>query len=134
MLYGQAMVAFLVLFTISQCFSMWGQYVTLPYPSLTMWEAYRMAIPFAWASWLFMTFAIHLSHTYNLLTPTQDTFLLIVMQFFLIVVINHFYLKQPICASDFLAFVLILGGFLVSVYKLVTPHVTPYVTPYVTPE
>ena len=32
-------VLFLVLFIVAQSFSMWGQFVTLPYKNLTMWEA-----------------------------------------------------------------------------------------------
>ena len=39
-------VLFLFLFILAQSLSMWGQFVTLPYKNLTMWEAYKMAIPF----------------------------------------------------------------------------------------
>ena len=87
-------ITYLLLFITGQSLSMWGQYVTLPYKNLSMWEAYKMAIPFAWLDWIVMTFTIMIGDKYELVTPTQDTFLLIIIQFGLILLINKFYLKQ----------------------------------------
>lgn len=111
---------FLFLFIVAQSLSMWGQYVTLPYKSLTMWEAYKMAIPFAWLDWIVMTFTVMIGHEYELVTPTQDTFLLIIIQFCLILVINQYYLKQKVYKSDIIAFFIILIGFFVSFLHLVS--------------
>jgi hypothetical protein len=103
-------VLFLCLFILAQSLSMWGQYVTLPYKNLSMWEAYKMAIPFAWLDWVVMTFTVMVGHKYELVTPTQDTFLLI----------NQFYLKQKVSRSDIVAFFIILFGFFVSFLHLVS--------------
>jgi len=111
-------ILFLFLFILAQSLSMWGQYVTLPYKNLTMWEAYKMAIPFAWLDWIFMTFTINIGDKYELVTPTQDTFLLIIIQFCLILIINQFYLKQKVTRSDIVAFFIILFGFFVSFLHL----------------
>lgn len=111
---------FLFLFVVAQSLSMWGQYVTLPYKSLSMWEAYKMAIPFAWLDWVVMTFTVMVGHEYDLVTPTQDTFLLIIIQFCLILVINQYYLKQKVYKSDIIAFFIILIGFFVSFLHLVS--------------
>jgi hypothetical protein len=105
---------------VAQSLSMWGQYVTLPFKNLSMWEAYKMAIPFAWMDWLVMTFVIMIGDKYELVTPTQDTFLLIILQFCLILIINRFYLKQKISRSDIIAFFIILAGFLVSFVHIVS--------------
>lgn len=113
-------ILFLTLFIIAQGFSMWGQYVTLPYKNLTMWEAYKMAIPFAWIDWIVMTFTVMVGDKYELVTPTQDTFLLIIIQFCLILIINNFYLKQKLTRSDILAFFIILLGFFVSFLHLIS--------------
>ena len=113
-------ILFLFLFVVAQSFSMWGQYVTLPYKSLSMWEAYKMAIPFALLDWIVMTFVVKIGEEFKLVTPTQDTFLLIIIQFILVLVINHYYLKQKIFRSDIIAFFIILLGFLVSFLKLAT--------------
>ena len=113
---------YIILFFIAQCFCMWGAYVTLPFKNLSMWEAYKMAIPFAWADWVFMTLAINLSTKYNLVTDTQNTFLLIIFQFILLLLINHYYLKKKIYNSDNIAFVVILIGYMVSSKKLITKY------------
>ncbi len=105
---------FFGLFILAQSLSMWGQFVTLPYKNLSMWEAYKMAIPFAWMDWFFMTFAVMVGDKYDIVTPTQDTFLLIILQFILVLLINHFYLKQAVFRSDIAAFFIILVGFFIS--------------------
>ena len=111
---------FLFLFILAQSLSMWGQYVTLPYKSLTMWEAYKMAIPFACLDWLVMTFTVMVGDKYKLVTPTQDTFLLIIIQFCLILIINQYYLKEKVYRSDIIAFFIILLGFFVSFLHIVS--------------
>lgn len=113
-------ILFLFLFITAQSFSMWGQYVTLPFKNLSTWEAYKMAIPFAWLDWFVMTYAVQVGDKYNLVTPTQDTFLLIIIQFALILLINHFYLKQKIFRSDIVAFFIIIAGFYVSFSNIVS--------------
>jgi hypothetical protein len=113
---------FILLFIFAQSLSMWGQYVTLPFKNLSMWEAYKMAIPFAWMDWFIMTFVIQKGDKYNLVTPTQDTFLLIIIQFSLILLINKYYLKQEIYRSDIGAFFIILLGFYVSFSNIVSHY------------
>ena len=113
-------ILFLLLFILAQSLSMWGQFVTLPYKNLTMWEAYKMAIPFAWLDWVVMTFTVMIGNKYNLVTPTQDTFLLIIIQFCLILLINQYYLKQKVTRSDIIAFFIILLGFFVSFLHLIS--------------
>lgn len=113
-------VLFLFLFILGQSLSMWGQFVTLPYKNLSMWEAYKMAIPFAWLDWIVMTFTVMVGDKYELVTPTQDTFLLIIIQFCLILLINQFYLKQKVTRSDIFAFFIILIGFFVSFLHIIS--------------
>ena len=93
---------------------MWGQYVTIPFEKLGVWDAFKMAIPFAWIDWLIMPFVIMLGDKYNLVTPTQDIILLIIIQFSLVLLVNEFYLKRDIFRSDYIAFFLILAGFYIS--------------------
>jgi len=111
---------FLFLFVLAQSFSIWGQYVTLPFTNLSAWNAFKMAIPFAWLDWLIMPFVIKLGHDYELVTPTQDIFLLIIIQFSLVLIVNHFYLKQDIFKSDYIGFFLILAGFFVSFNNVIS--------------
>jgi hypothetical protein len=113
-------LVYLLLFITGQSLSMWGQYVTLPFKNLTYWQAFSMAIPYAWADWFFMTFAIDIGHRYKLVTPTQDTFLLIILQFSLVLLINQFYLKQKVYRSDVIAFGILLIGYFISFFHLVS--------------
>jgi hypothetical protein len=113
-------IMYYALFAIGQSFSMWGQYVTLPFTNLTYWQAFSMAIPFAWINWVFMTFAINIGNKYKLVSPTQDTFLLILLQFSFLLVINKYYLQKRINNSDIYAFFIILFGYAVSFFHLVT--------------
>jgi drug/metabolite transporter (DMT)-like permease len=111
-------ILFLFLFTITNAISVWGQFVTLPYKNLTLWESYKMALPFTWINWIIITFAINISTQYNLVSPTQTTILLIVLQFIFTLLVNTFYLKQKIYRSDIIAFFVILFGLLVNFFKL----------------
>ncbi len=122
----------LVAFICAQASSMWGQFVTLKFPNMGMFAAYKMAIPFAWLDWMFMSMAVNIGDKYKLVTPTQDTFTLITLQFTAILIINHFYLHQPLFRSDIVAFFLILFGFAVSFNNMLSkvlnrpvPSVTP---------
>lgn len=113
-------IQFFVTFIIAQSFSMWGQYYTLKFPNMGMLEAFARAIPFAWADWFFMTIAVGIGHKHKLVTPTQDTFILIITQFTLLLLINKFYLKQELSNSDLIAFFIILIGFAVSFFNLLS--------------
>ncbi len=113
-------IQFLASFIISQSFSMWGQFYTLKYPNISMFKAFLMAIPFAWLDWFFMTIAVGLGHKHKLVTETQDTFLLIITQFTVILLINYFFLKQKLSKSDIVAFGVILVAFAISFLNLVS--------------
>ena len=111
---------FLLAFVAAEAVSMWGQYFTLKFPNMTMFQALKKALPFAWLDWAIMTYAVGIGHKYNLVTPTQDTFLIIIVQFGILLLINRFWLKQPVTRSDLVAFGTILVGFWVSFSRPIT--------------
>jgi uncharacterized membrane protein (DUF373 family) len=113
-------VQFLASFIIAECISMWGMFYTLKFPNLSTIKALGMALPFAWLDWFFMTIAIDLGHKHKLVTETQDIFLLIITQFAVILVMNKFYLKQPLTVSDMVAFGIILVAFAISYMNLIS--------------
>jgi len=112
--------AFLLMFILAQASSMWGQFFTLKFPNMGMVEAFLRAIPFAWLDWFFMSLAVFIGDRYKLVTPTQDTFLLIIIQFISILVINAFWLKQSLTKSDIACFFIILLGFYISFTQAVS--------------
>jgi hypothetical protein len=107
-------ILYFTLFIIAEAMSMWGQFSTLKYPKMGMVESFLRVIPFAWADWFFMSFAVMIGDKYKLVTPTQDTFILIILQFTLLLLINHFYLKQKVTRSDMVCFGLIIMAFYIS--------------------
>ena len=113
-------ILYFLAFTIGQGFSMWGQYFTLKFPKMTMVEAFKAAIPFAWIDWIFVTIAVTLAKSKELFTETQDIFILIITQFTMVLVINKFYLKQKITISDFVAVGIILVAFYISYQNVVS--------------
>ena len=107
-------VVFLLLFLIATSISTWGMYFTLKFPNMTTVEAFKKAIPFAWVDWLFQSAAVYVGDRYKLVTPTQDTLLLIIVQFTVVLIMNNFYLKQKVTRSDIACFFIILLGFYIS--------------------
>jgi len=135
-------ITWFTLFVCATGTSVWGQYVTLKFPNLGMIGSYKMAMPFVWITWIFMSIAIHLSHTYTIVSPTQTILLVTVLQFAFLLMTNHFYLHQPLFVSDIFAFFIIIFAFYVSYENLLskalnrpvpTPSPTPSATPSTTP-
>jgi hypothetical protein len=46
--------------------------------------------------------------------------LLTIVQFAIVLIVNNYYLKQKISRSDIIAFFIVLGGFIVSFYNIVS--------------
>jgi len=95
-----------------------GSFISLPYKNLTLWQSIKMALPFVWLDWIFLTYAISLMHKHSLLTNTQFLFSIIVFQFGAALLINKFYLKQTINISDYFAIILLVFAYIISEFHL----------------
>jgi hypothetical protein len=113
-------IIYLVLFFIAQCSSMWGQFFILKYKDITLWDAYKMAIPFAWFAWLLMTYVVYIGDEYELVTSETNMLLFITFQYIIISVINDRFLKEPTGLSDIIAFFIILIGYFISYYRIIS--------------
>jgi hypothetical protein len=107
-------IKYFLTFFIGQAFNIWGQFFTLKYKNISMFESYIRAIPFAWVSWFFMTIAIGIGDTYKVVTPFQDTMILIIIQFVVTIIVNKFWLNKNSARSDILAFVIVVFGLYIS--------------------
>ena len=103
-------IQFRVIFIISVSLSMWGMYSSLKEKDPSIIQSLINVLPFAWISWVFTTLAVDIGDKYNLVTQTQDLFMLIITQFGVVLLINKYYLKQPISTSDIVAFFIIILG------------------------
>ena len=113
-------IAYFAAFFTAEGLSIWGQYFTLPFKNLAYWDTLKMALPFAWTNWFFRTVAIDIGDTYKLVSPTQDIFLLIISQFTFVLLINNYYLKQKIYFSDIVAFCMVLLGYAISLFNIIS--------------
>lgn len=111
-----------ITFFIGQIFAMLAAFITLPYKNITLWEAYKMAIPYAWVDWIFMNYGLNLNHEYKLFSHDQTVFLIIIIQFVVVILISKFYLKKEIHRSDFAGLLILVFGFIVSEYHLFSTY------------
>jgi hypothetical protein len=94
--------------------STWGTFVSLPYEHLGQWEAIKMALPFAWVDWIFLTVAINIGNKHTLATPLQMKFGITMLKFFLIMLFTKYYLKSEISRSDVVGFIIVFLAFLLN--------------------
>ena len=111
---------FFILFLTASTISIIGMYAQLKFPKASILKILPIALIFCVVNWYFMTWAIQIRTKKNLFTPTQVTMLLIIVQWTLLLILNHFYLKQKITRSDLVAFPILLFAFSVSGGHLVS--------------
>lgn len=111
---------FFSLFLLSSTISIIGMYAQLKFPKAGIFKITGIALIFCVVNWYFMTWAVEIRTDKNLLTPTQVTMFLIIVQWTLLLILNHFYLKQKVTRSDFIAFPILLFAFGVSGGHLVS--------------
>ena len=102
------------LMIIASVISTWGTFVSLPYEHLGQWEAIKMALPFAWVDWIFLTIAINIGNHHDLATPLQMKFGITMLKFFLIMIFTKYYLHSDISRSDVIGFIIVFLAFLLN--------------------
>lgn len=102
------------LMIIASIVSTWGTFVTLPYEHLGQWDAIKMALPFAWVDWIFLTLAINIGNQYDLATPLQMKFGITMLKFFLIMIFTKYYLHAEVSRSDIVGFIIVFLAYLLN--------------------
>jgi hypothetical protein len=110
----------IVLFLMSHLCIIVSSFVTLPYKHLTMWETFKMSIPYAWVSRIFLTRALTIENEMKYLGPTNMVFFLIVSQFTFTLLGNRFYLKEKTSWSELVAFVILIFAYAISMFNVVS--------------
>ena len=111
---------FLGLFLLASAISITGMYFHLKYPKMGLMKVLAIAMVFCVVNWYFMAWAISIQTKYELLTPTQDTMLLIIVQWVFLLLLNHFFLDKKTTRSDMIAFPILLFAFAISGLHLVS--------------
>jgi hypothetical protein len=107
---------------IAAIISTWGTFVSLPYEHLGQWEAIKMALPFAWVDWIFLTLAIYIGNLHSLATPLQMKFGITMLKFFLIMLFTKYYLHSEISRSDVVGFVIVFIAYGLNVTGTVSKY------------
>ena len=107
-------IKFTALFIVCNLLIIISAYITLPYKDLTMWETFKMAIPFAWLSRIFLTTALDIENKNKLFGSNNLVFFLIILQFLFTMLADRFYLKQKTSRSDYVAFFMLLIAYAIS--------------------
>jgi len=102
------------LMIIASVISTWGTFVSLPYEHLGQWDAIKMALPFAWVDWIFLTLAINIGNQHDLATPLQMKFGITMLKFFLIMIFTKYYLHADVSRSDVVGFIIVFLAFLLN--------------------
>ena len=102
------------LMIIASIISTWGTFVSLPYEHLGQWDAIKMALPYAWVDWIFLTIAINIGNKHSLATTLQMKFGITMLKFFLIMLFTKYYLHSDISRSDVVGFVIVFLAFLLN--------------------
>jgi hypothetical protein len=107
---------------IAAIISTWGTFVTLQFEHLGQWEAIKMALPFAWVDWVFLTLAIYIGNLHSLATPLQMKFGITMLKFFLIMLFTKYYLHSEISRSDVVGFIIVFIAYGLNVTGTVSKY------------
>jgi hypothetical protein len=107
-------VSYWGLMIIASVISTWGTFVSLPFEHLGQWDAIKMALPFAWVDWIFLTLAINIGNHHDLATPLQMKFGITMLKFFLIMIFTKYYLHADVSRSDVVGFIIVFLAFLLN--------------------
>ena len=110
------------LMVIAAVVSTWGTFVSLPYEHLGQWDAIKMALPFAWVDWIFLTIAISIGNQNNLATPLQMKFGITMLKFFLIMFFTKYYLHADISRSDIVGFIIVFIAFMMNEFHVISMY------------
>lgn len=113
-------IVYITIFLISQLFNIIGKFFALKYYDSSFFSLYIHALPYVLFAYLLSTIAIYIGDKYKLVTPVQDTFMLIISQFIFIILLSVYWLNKKITKSDVATFFIILLAFYVSYSEIVS--------------
>jgi hypothetical protein len=114
----------IVLICVGQAFNVIGTFVSAPYKNISMWEAYKMSMPYVIVQRITASIAIQLSHEHKYFTNNQTVFLMLLMQFIFTAIYSYFILRKMASFSDWVGTVLLAIGYYISYFKQVSTYLS----------
>ena len=66
---NEPLILYIFFMIIASIISTYGTFVTLPFEHLPQWDAIKMALPYAWVDWIFLTIAIKIGKSFLVKPP-----------------------------------------------------------------
>ena len=123
MLINEPLILYIFFMIIASFISTYGTFVTLPYEHIPQWDAIKMALPYAWVDWIFLTIAISIAKEHELVTPLQMKFSITIFKFFLVLLFTKYYLNKEIGRSDVIGFIIVLLAYFTNIFHLISKYV-----------
>lgn len=123
MLINEPLILYIFFMIIASIISTYGTFVTLPYEHIPQWDAIKMALPYAWVDWIFLTIAISIAKEHELVTPLQMKFSITIFKFFLVLLFTKYYLNKEIGRSDVIGFIIVLLAYFTNIFHLISKYV-----------
>lgn len=120
---NEPLILYIFFMIIASIISTYGTFVTLPFEHLPQWDAIKMALPYAWVDWIFLTIAIKIGNEHKLVTPLQMKFSITIFKFFLVLLFTKYYLSKEIGRSDIIGFIIVLLAYLMNVTHVFSKYV-----------
>jgi hypothetical protein len=114
----------IVLICVGQAFNVIGTFVSTPYKNISMWEAYKMSMPYVIVQRITASIAIQLSHEHKYFTNNQTVFLMLLMQFIFTAIYSYFILRKVASTSDWVGTLLLAIGYYISYFKQVSTYLS----------
>lgn len=114
----------ILLICVGQAFNVIGTFVSAPYKNISMWEAYKMSMPYVLVQRITASIAIQLSHEHHYFTNNQTVFLMLLMQFIFTAIYSYVILRKVASVSDWVGTVLLGIGYYISYFKQVSTYLS----------
>jgi hypothetical protein len=112
------------LICVGQAFNVIGTFVSAPYKNISMWEAYKMSMPYVIVQRITASIAIQHSHEHKYFTNNQTVFLMLLMQFIFTAIYSYFILRKVASVSDWVGTLLLGIGYYISYFKQVSTYLS----------
>lgn len=112
----------ILLMIVGQAFNVIGTFVSTPYKNLSMWEAYKMSMPYIIIQRITTSIAIQISHEHKYFTNNQIVFMVLLMQFVFTAIYSYAILHKMASKSDLVGTFLLGVGYYISYFKQVSAY------------
>lgn len=114
----------ILLICVGQAFNVVGTFVSAPFKNITLWQAYKMSMPYVVVQRITASIAIQLSHEHRFFTNNQIVFLMLLLQFLFTSLYSYFILKKVATTSDWVGTLLLGVGYYISYFKQVSTYLS----------